>query len=120
MIETLIFIVQIAALMACIFMLWRSRRALNGMGRATMLLCVALIIRRLDDAFHILDSMGILILSSIVVGLVFYDVLQVYKQRHLFALYWQSRQARIDEYEALREKSERHSGSWNQAYKKVK
>lgn len=120
MIETSIFIVQIAALLACLFMLWKSRRALNGMGRATMLLCVALIIRRLDDAFHILDAIGILLLSSAVVALVFYDVLQVYKQREVFALYWQSRQARIDEYEALRQRSERNSGSWNQAYKRVK
>lgn len=117
MIETLIFIVQIVALVACIFMLWKSRKALNGMGRATMLLCVALIIRRLDDAWHILSDLEILVLSSVVVGLVFYDALQVYKDRELFALYWQSRQARIDQYEAMREQ---HGGdNWDQAYKRI-
>lgn len=120
MIEQFIFIAQIAALVACLFMLWKSRKALNGMGRATMLLCVALIVRRLDDAWHILDSAGILILSSAVVVLVFYDVLQVYKERDLYMRYLENRKARIFALESLRQKSERGGDDWNQAYKKVK
>lgn len=101
MLEHSIFIGQIVILGYCLYMLWRARQALNGLGRGMMLLIVLLIIRRLGDAFHVLGNTDILLLSSAVVLIVTYDVYRIYKARHIYALYLSNRQQRIAELEEL-------------------
>ena len=58
----IIYLIQIVFLLLCIGMTWRARRALNGMSRGLILLCVLLIVRRLDDMLGYLDSVGTLVL----------------------------------------------------------
>jgi ABC-type multidrug transport system permease subunit len=94
-----IYIAQIVALLWCSFMIWKARQATNGLGRGMLLLLFLLILRRVDDAFSILDDTGVLILSSLVVMVIVFDVYQIYKMRGLYALYFANRQERIDELE---------------------
>lgn len=104
MIEKFIFLVQLVVLCGCLYMLWRARQALNGLGRSMILLIVLLIVRRLDDALQVLDGMGVLILSSAVVLVVAYDVFQIYRAREVYALYLQNRKRRIAELEKMIER----------------
>ncbi len=102
MLEQIVFIAQIIILCWCSYMVWRARQALNGLGRGMLLLFVLLIIRRLDDAFHVLDNTGVLLLSSAVVLIVAYDVHRIYKERETYVLYLQNRRKRIADLEMLR------------------
>lgn len=99
--EKLIYIAQIIALLWCLYMVWRARKATNGLGRGMMLLFILLIVRRLDDAFGILDDFGVLILSSLVVMVITFDIYQLYKMRGLYTLYLENRQERIAALEKL-------------------
>lgn len=96
-----IYIAQIVALLWCLYMTWRARKAMNGLVRGMMLLFLLLIVRRIDDAFSIFDNTGILILSSLVVIVITFDVYQIYKMRWLYALYLENRRTRIDELEKM-------------------
>ncbi len=96
-----IYIAQIVALLCCLYMLWKARKATNGLGRGMMLLFVLLIVRRLDDAFSILNDTGVLILSSLVVAVIVFDVYKIYSMRELYSLYLENRKARIDELERI-------------------
>lgn len=96
-----IYILQIVLLCACLYMTWNARAALNGLGRGLMLLFVLLIVRRIDDAFHILSEIETLILSSAVVIVVTYDIYHIYKAREVYALYLRNRQERIEKLEAM-------------------
>ena len=102
----MVYAAQIAALLACLYMTWRSKRALNGMARGMMLLMLLLIVRRVDDMTGILDNLQTMILSSAVVVLVTYDIYAVYRQRDVFAMYLENRKKRIDEMENQRKASE--------------
>lgn len=139
MIDNTIYLIQIAFLATCIpvlglciFMAWRSRLAFNGLIRGIILMLSALIvvlilliIRRLDDAYGILNETTRLLLSSgvaIFIGAsIFFLVLDlnyIYRNRHIYAMIQEMRKKREAEYEAIREKSERGI-SWNQAHKRI-
>lgn len=132
--QTVFYIVQIVLLLLCIpflgiciFMVVESRAALNGLARGLIALLSLLIalsilisIRRIDDAFGILNSTTTLILSSIValvfisiVMLVTIDLHYLYKNRGLYTWWKRNQQERINEYEAMREKSERIGSMWS-------
>lgn len=96
-----IYIAQIAALLGCSFMIWRARKAMNGLGRGMLFLCFLLILRRVDDGFSILDETGSLILSSLVVAVITFDVYQIYKMRGLYAFYLKNRTKRIEDLEEI-------------------
>ncbi len=113
MIETVIYLAQIAILCACIYMTWKARLALNGLGRGLILLFLLLVVRRIDDAFQILNDVGTLVLSSTVVALVAYDIFQIYRARHVYEIYWRTRKARIEELERQRARHEPIPGDWD-------
>lgn len=113
MVSTLIYFAQIAALLVCVYMAWRARAALNGLGRGLMLLMILLILRRVDDAFHVLSDVETVILSSVVVIVVLVDVYRIYEARDAFKLYLLNRHQRMIELEELRRKDETHSGDWD-------
>lgn len=87
-------------------MVWRSRQALNGLTRSILLLLALLIVRRLDDAFGILDGTATAILSSAVVALIAVDLHYIYRQRGLFAMYQRNRLERIAQLEKMRQQNE--------------
>lgn len=111
----IVYLVQIALLLWCLFMVWRSRRALNGMLRGLILLLLLLIVRRLDDVGHlfglnIFDEVQMLILSSAVVVLIVLEIWKLHSQREIFARYLQNRRERIAQLENLRKAaSARHA-----------
>lgn len=112
-----IYIAQIILLCADAFMVWRARRAFNGLWWELIVLFLFLAIRRVDDMITNADRPGILVLSSVVVVIVSYGVYRVYRERYALAFYLKNRQARIAEYEAERKK---HGGdTWDQAYKRI-
>jgi hypothetical protein len=94
-------IVQIAVLAGCIYMTWHVRRILSGMAPGLIGLLVLLIVRRLDDAFDVLDTTATLVLSSLVVILVTYDLYKLFRMRHVYSVYFQNRQRRIDDLERM-------------------
>jgi uncharacterized membrane protein len=94
-----IYSIQIALLITCLYMIWRARRALNGLGRGLSLLIALLVVRRFDDIFGVLDGTGVLILSSAVVAAVTYDIYKIYKTREVYETYLRNRRARITELE---------------------
>ncbi len=131
---TVFYLIQIGFLIACIpllvfcvFMVNRSRLALNGLYRGLVLLLsmlialiVLLIVRRVDDMLGILDSATILFLSSAVMLLVVsmvvvvtLDLYFLYRNRALYAMWQAARQKRIDDLEAAYQKSERTNGAWS-------
>lgn len=112
-ISTLIYSAQIIALLICVYMAWRARAALNGLGRGVILLMLLLIVRRVDDAFHVLSDVETVILSSIVVIVVFIDVYHIYQARDAYRIYLTNRHKRMAELEAMREQSEKVSGNWD-------
>lgn len=97
--DKFIYIAQIVALLICAYMVFRARHAINGLARGVFLLLLLLIVRRVNDAFGILDETGVLILSSGVVVILMFDIWQVYKDRTIYAEYLRNRQKRIDELE---------------------
>ena len=99
----IIYAIQIAFLLACIYMTWRARRALNSLGRGLVLLFVLLIARRVNDMLGYLDTIGVLLLSSAVVIVVTYDIYQIYKVRDMYAFYLRNRQERIEKLESMRD-----------------
>lgn len=107
------YVIQILFLLSCIYMAWRSRRALNGLANVMLILYAFLIIRRLDDMARNPEDVGIFILSSIVVLFVTLENWKIYKARHIYEFYLRNRQKRIAEYESMREKSERTIGKWS-------
>lgn len=107
----LAYAIQIAVLLGCIYMIWQARAALNSLARGLILLCILLIIRRIDDVFNIFDQVATTILSSIVVTILFMDIYKLYKEREVYALYLRNRQKRIDALEEMRSHSEQ--SEWN-------
>lgn len=114
-----IYIAQIILLCADAFMVWRARKAFNGLWWELIVLFVSLAIRRVDDMIRNADEIGILILSSVVVTIVTHGIYRIYRDRKPLEFYLINRHKREAELEALRQRSERNSGDWNQAYKKV-
>jgi hypothetical protein len=108
-----IYAVQIAAMLTCIYMAWMARKAINGLSRGLILLCLLLIVRRIDDVFGILDTPATLILSSAVALVLLFDMYSIYKNREIYALYLENRKKRIDDLEAQREKAERNDHNWS-------
>lgn len=106
MLEDAIYLFQIAVLLACIYMTYQSRRALNGLTRSVILFIVLLIARRLNDAFGILDSVAVLILSSIVVLIIAADLSYIYRQRHFYEAWHKARGEREAQLERMRKHSE--------------
>lgn len=102
-IVTIIYLLQIGLLCACIYMTWHGRVALNGLGRGLILLFLLLIARRVDDLLGYLDSVGVLVLSSTVVVVVTYDIFQIYRARDVYALYLHNRKERIQTLESMRD-----------------
>lgn len=107
------YVIQILFLLSCIYMAWRSRRALNGLANVMLILYAFLIIRRLDDMARNPEDVGIFILSSIVVLFVTLENLKIYRARDVYALYLRNRQERIESLEEMRAKSERTIGKWS-------
>ncbi len=101
----LVYFVQIAVLVVCIFMVFRIRKMLNGLARGLILLFVLLIARRVDDIWGVYTNAQTAILSSAVVAVVAYDIWQIYRARKVYALYFRNRQKRITELESLRKDS---------------
>lgn len=126
-IQIMLLLLTIPPLIACLYMVYKSRAALNGLTRGLSALLVMLIalmvllsVRRLDDAFNIFNESATLILSSIValmsisiVLLVTIDLHYLYRNRELFALYQRNRQARIQSLEDMRAQSERIGSMWS-------
>lgn len=126
-IQIVLLLMSIPPLVACLYMVYKSRAALNGLTRGLsallvmlMALMVLLIVRRLDDAFGILNSSATLILSSVValmsvsiVMLVTIDLHYLYRNRGLYIWWKRNQQERINEYESMREKSERIGSMWS-------
>lgn len=111
--STLIYSAQIVILLVCVYMAWRARAALNGLGRGLMLLMLLLIMRRVDDAFHVLSDVETVILSSVVVIVVFVDVYRIYQARDAYRVYLANRHKRMAELEAMRNQDEKQSGDWD-------
>lgn len=114
MIYQVVYLAQIFALLVCIYMTWRVRFVLNGLARGLIALFVLLIVRRVDDAFGILDTTATLILSSAVVIVVADDLYQIYRMRETLKAALLLRQKRVAELEADRYKAEQLAGkSWD-------
>ena len=112
-INHVIYAVQIIVLSASIAMVWRSRRAMNGLARGLILLAALLIIRRIDEFVGYLDDTGSLVISSVIVGVLFFDIWKVYHARWLYELWNEQRQQRIADLEEMRARSERGYGEWD-------
>lgn len=126
-IQIVLLLLTIPPLVACLYMVYQSRAALNGLTRGLSALLVMLIalmvllsVRRLDDAFNIFNESATLILSSIValmsisiVLLVTLDLHYLYRNRELFALYQRNRQKRIQQLEDMRAQNERIGSMWS-------
>ena len=97
----LVYAAQITALVMCIYMIVQARYALNGLTRGLILLCVLLIVRRIDDVFHIFDETATAILSSAVVLVFFLDVYKLYQERKVYALYLFNRRKRMAELDEM-------------------
>ena len=102
----LVYSIQIVLLIACIYMVARARRALNGLARGLVLLLLLLIVRRIDDMFLILDNLQTMILSTAVVVVITYDIYQIYSRRDVFEFYLENRKKRIEQLEQLRRAAE--------------
>lgn len=112
-----IYIAQIILLCADAFMVWRARRAFNGLWWELIVLFLFLAIRRVDDMTTNADRPGILVLSSVVVTIVTYGVFRLYRERKALEFYLQNRKAREEQLEKMRKQ---HSGdTWNQATKRL-
>lgn len=98
----IVYSAQIVALLVCVYMTFRARHALNGLGRGLTLLFFLLIARRVDDVLGYLDDTGIMILSSAVVIVVTYDIFQIYKARNVYAAHLHNRQERIKDLESMK------------------
>jgi hypothetical protein len=94
-----IYVLQIALLLTCLYMIWRVRLILNGLARGFVALILLLILRRSDDALHWMDETEILLLSSAVVLIVAYDIFQLYRNREIYAFYFRNREQRIEDLE---------------------
>lgn len=108
----IVYLLQIIVLVGCIYMTWKARKALNGLGRGLILLFILLIARRVDDVWQIYNEVQTALLSSLVVGVVAYDIWQIYKARDVYAAYLRNRQERIDQLEATRMDSQGRD-KWN-------
>lgn len=102
----IIYLAQIVILLVCIYMTWRVRHEISGLARGLIALFALLIVRRLDDAFGILDATATLILSSAVVIVVADDLYHIYKMRETLKASRILRRQREAELEAIRERSE--------------
>lgn len=98
----IVYLLQIIVLVGCIYMTWKARKALNGLGRGLILLFILLIARRVDDVWQVYNEAQTVILSSLVVGVITYDILQIYKARQVYAAYLRNRNRRIEQLEAMR------------------
>jgi hypothetical protein len=98
----LIYVIEILVLCVDIYMVYRARQALNGLFISMIALLTFLIVRRLDDMGRNADDLGILVLSSVVVIIITFDIFKVYKEREVYALYLRNRQTRIEELEQMR------------------
>lgn len=105
MIYNVVYAAQIVLLVVTIGMVIRSRRALNGLTRGLVLLATLLIVRRFDDMFGILDGVGTLVLSSVVVVVFALDVWKIDSMRDLYAGWHQARQEKMQQLEQMREQS---------------
>jgi hypothetical protein len=129
-----VYIVQICILalclpllVACVYMAYKSRAALNGMARSLILLLallallvLVLIVRRVFDSLGFMDDVASLVFSSAVTVTSFFiallttvDVYYLYRNRAVYAARLENRRNREAQLEAIRERSERISGAWN-------
>lgn len=97
MIITIGYLAEIAVLVFCIYMTWRIRRVINGLGRGLIPLFAFLIIQRLDFAFDIYDENISFILSIAVVAAITYELYQIYKMLPIYMMYFENRQRKINE-----------------------
>lgn len=97
----LIYAIQIAILLMCVYMIIQARHALNGLSRGLILLCLLLVIRRIDDVFQIFDQMATTVLSSAVVVVFFLDIYKLYQEREIYALYLFNRRKRMAELDEM-------------------
>lgn len=96
-----IYLIQIIFLLADIYMVWQARKAINRLGIGLILLFSLLIVRRLDDMGRNAEELGILVLSSVIVVIVTYEVFSVYQHRELYTQYLENRQKRIETFDAM-------------------
>lgn len=106
MLEDAVYLFQIVVLIVSIYMIWRTRRLINGLARGLIVLFVFLIVQRIDFAFNIYDENISLVVSSMVVLAVAYDIYQVYRMIPTYEVYWRNRQERITRLENMRKTNE--------------
>ena len=111
-INHIVYLIQIVVLTGVIVLVWLNRRVMNGLARGLILLAALLIVRRIDEFIGYLDDTGSLVISSVIVGVLFWDVWKIHQARWLYLLWSEQRQKRIADLEAMRAQSEKGYGSW--------
>jgi len=92
---SLIYLVQLAALIVALVMIAGARRMFNGMAFGLLALGVLLVVRRLNDVFGVIGEVELAVVSSLVVAVFCWDVWRIWKERrdHADWLHWREQWA---------------------------
>jgi hypothetical protein len=104
---SLIYLLEMVALLAAITMIAVARKGFNGFAVGFISFGLMLIVRRIDDVTGIIGEPGMAVISSLVVALYCYQAWSVWKDRHDHAEYLNWREQWSKELKLIREYQER-------------
>lgn len=101
---------QVAGLIVAIGMAWYVRRVYKRISYAMIVLFLFLIVRRVDDVFHILSQIQVLAISYVVVVSALFALIDACQRRSLL---YMGRRRQEDALEAMRRLSEGDGIPWD-------